>query len=60
MYLQKLQWAISSVVILLVVLVPMGALARSVSYRVGQVIVMLSLLTALALGYLLTYELDVW
>ncbi|MCO8265133.1 hypothetical protein NKF06_00665 [Haloferax sp. AB510] len=60
MYLRKLQWLTTSLAILLVVLVPMGAVARSVSYRSGQVIVLLSVLTALALGYLLTYELDVW
>lgn len=60
MYLNKLKWSLISFIALSIVIVPLGAIANSVSYQSGQWIILSGTAFSIFLGYLLIYELKVW
>lgn len=60
MYLNELKWGLISFIALSIVIVPVGVIANSVSYRSGQWVILLSIAFSIFVGYMLVYELKVW
>jgi hypothetical protein len=59
-YLNKLKWGLISFIALLIVIVPVGAIANSVSYQSGQWIILLGIVFSILVGYVLIYKLNIW
>ncbi|KTG22891.1 hypothetical protein AUR66_16770 [Haloferax profundi] len=60
MYLNELKWGLISFIALSIVIVPVGVIANSVSYRSGQWVILSSIAFSIFVGYVLVYELKVW